>query len=84
MACACGPGQQCEPLKPGCWGYDAAPTDIERDRIHEAICAANPDIDGDLMRHLDMRGVGDRIRDGLEIVKSVSRRRSRFVQGWRP
>lgn len=21
MACACGPGQQCEPLKPGCWGY---------------------------------------------------------------
>jgi hypothetical protein len=21
MACACGPGQQCQPLKPGCWGY---------------------------------------------------------------
>lgn len=21
MACTCGPGQECKPLKPGCWGY---------------------------------------------------------------
>jgi len=21
MACSCLPGQQCQPLKPGCWGY---------------------------------------------------------------
>lgn len=21
MACTCGPGQECQPLKPGCWGY---------------------------------------------------------------
>ena len=24
MACACGPGQVCQPLKPGCWGYQDA------------------------------------------------------------
>lgn len=23
MACTCGPGQVCQPLKPGCWGYQA-------------------------------------------------------------
>jgi hypothetical protein len=23
MACTCGPGQECQPLKPGCWGYQA-------------------------------------------------------------
>ena len=22
MTCTCGPGQQCRPLRPGCWGYD--------------------------------------------------------------
>lgn len=21
MACTCGPGQGCQPPKPGCWGY---------------------------------------------------------------
>lgn len=25
MACTCGPGQECQPLKPGCWGYQAKP-----------------------------------------------------------
>lgn len=24
MACTCGPGQQCQPLKLGCWGYQDA------------------------------------------------------------
>lgn len=23
MACSCAPGQECQPLKPGCWGYSA-------------------------------------------------------------
>ena len=22
MGCSCLPGQQCQPLKPGCWGYE--------------------------------------------------------------
>lgn len=25
MACTCGPGQECRPLKPGCWGYQNSP-----------------------------------------------------------
>lgn len=30
MACTCGPCQQCDPLKPGCWGYQApSPTTMK-------------------------------------------------------
>lgn len=54
----------------------------ERRKIVEAITAANPDVSGDLMRHLDLRGVGDVIREGMEIGRSL--RRSRYVPGWRP
>jgi hypothetical protein len=56
----------------------------QRQLIAEAMEAANPDIDGDLMRNLDLRGVGDVVREGIEIVREGRRRRSRFVQGWRP
>jgi hypothetical protein len=64
--------------------YIARTQDAQRSRVSEAMDAANPDIDGDLMRHLDQRGVGDVIREGMEIVRSSRRGRSRFVQGWRP
>lgn len=56
----------------------------QRQLISEAMDAANPDVDGDLMRNLDMRGVGDVVREGMEIVREGRRGRSRFVQGWRP
>lgn len=58
----------------------STPPDVQ-DRICEAMKAANPDIDGDLMRHLDARGVGDVVREAMEITRRP--RRSRYVQGWR-
>lgn len=36
MACTCGPGQQCDPLKPGCWGYESP-----RDRENAESLAAS-------------------------------------------
>jgi len=55
-----------------------------RDRIYDAICAANPDIKGDLMHHLDARGVGDIVREEMDNLLRRRRGRSKYVQGWRP
>lgn len=33
MACTCGPGQECQPLKPGCWGYEPAQAISDRATI---------------------------------------------------
>lgn len=44
-------------------------TDQQRELIREAMAAANPDIEGDLMRELDKRGVGHIIRQSEENFK---------------
>lgn len=56
--------------------------DHQRALISAAIAAANPDIDGDLMRHLNLRGVDHIVKEAMAIARS--NRRSRYVQGWRP
>lgn len=58
-------------------------SDDTQERILDAMSAANPDVEGDLMRHLDLRGVGDVVREGMKVLDCRKRGRSRYVQGWR-
>lgn len=39
MACSCGPGHQCDPLKPGCWGYQAPREQPSRDDAEQLLDA---------------------------------------------
>ena len=56
--------------------------------ILEAMSAANPDIEGDLMRELTKRGVAGPVKELQDYLcqnrKASRDRRPRYVSGWRP
>ena len=63
---------------------DPAPTPVQA-AIHRAMCRANPDVEGSLMRELKAEGVAGPVRQLQERMRpGRTSRRSRYVQGWRP
>lgn len=83
MACTCGPGQQCQPLKPGCWGYGVSARDDDSpmtadDESHGAAMIGI--IEKHTQENAALRAENQRLRERLDT--ETARRQAGDAAGW--